>query len=131
MLYIRPIMDKGLQRELCERSGAIYDEDFFAYFASESNDCGETISRYLSILQFSINENARLETLTQMPNVDDEEAMIIMARAAMSFIYRDCGIQKLYASDNIDASIACKLSFDQDKSIDLEGFFKSPCHYNK
>lgn len=132
MLYIRPIMDKTLQKELCERSGAIYNEDFFAYFASESADCGETIDRYLGILQFSINKSAKLETITQMPGIDDEEAMIIMARAAMSFIYRDCGIERLYVSERIDFELAEKLGFDKSNGVmDLESFFKSPCQYGK
>lgn len=132
MLYIRPIMDKALQKDLCEKSGAVYDADFFAYFASESGDCGETIDRYLCVLQFSIDKNARLETISQLPGIKDEEAEIITARAAMSFVYRDCGVRFIYASDKIAPELAEKLGFDKaDRRIDLQRFFEAPCHYKK
>ena len=126
-------MDKSLQKCLCDKSGVVYNEDFMAYFAAESEDCGETIKQFLGILQFSIEKEPRIESISQMPGVDDEEAMIIMGRAVMSFLYRDCGFTILRCADRLDEALLKKIGFREvngEKIIDLARFFESPCHYN-
>ncbi len=134
MLYIKPIMDKNLQRCLCEKAGIEYNDDFMAYFAAESDDCGETIKRYLGILQFSIEKDPKLESVAQMPGVDDEEAMIIMGRAVMSFLFRDCGFDIFRCGCDLNTDLLKKIGFRADNgemTIDLAHFFDAPCRYDK
>ena len=77
------------------------------------------------------DNNGYIDNLTYAPNVTDWEAMIIMLRAAMSFMYR-CGIQLVYLSADTDEEILKKSGFlknnDGQYYIDVQKFYGSSCH---
>lgn len=135
MLIVRPIQDKRIQEELCKKAGVRYHSEAMAYFAAESEDLGTTLKTLLGVLQFDIGkESAVLYSAAKMPDTDDDEAMIIMGRAAMSFMHRTCGAKKLISCGETDERLLKMFGFirkDGTYSVDLEEFFKSPCKYNE
>lgn len=86
MLTIQPIQSKDEQEDICRRCGALYLPASFAYSA--------TVDGILTgVCQFSLRSgDAVLTTLQCAPNLADDEALLIMAHAAISFAER-CGAQ--------------------------------------
>lgn len=130
MLIIKPIQDKTLQEKFCALCNIPYRADMLAYFAADGDD--ETLEpiRLLGICQFSAG--GTISDLAPVPGVDDEEALQIMAKATMSFIYR-CGCKLVSLSPNACAdTLAWKLGFQKDTggtfSADLEKIYASSCH---
>lgn len=124
MLTVLPIQEKEIQKELCEKCGAPYIESAFAYRADDG--------KFIGICQFHFKDNnGYIDNLTYAPNVSDWEAMIIMLRTSMSFMYR-CGIQLIYLSNNTDEEILKKSGFlrnnDGQYYIDVQKFYSSSCH---
>lgn len=134
MLIIRPVRDKSFQEDLCKIAHVKYDSEMFAYFAANSDDLGDTFTSFIGLIQFDIDsEGGKLISVDMMPNVDDMEAMIIMGRSLMCFLYRDLSVKTLYAAPNIDSKYIKAFGLrekDGIYSIDLEDFYKSPCKYN-
>ncbi len=134
MLIVRPVKDKKFQEELCKIANVPYDAAAFAYLAANTDDIGESYSSYIGLIQFDIDaQGAELLSVSMMPNVDDMEAMIIMGRSLMCFLYRDLHLKTLRASNKVDGKY-CKAFGLREKdgifSIDLEDFYASPCKYN-
>ncbi len=103
MLTVLPIQSKETQRELCEICCASYNENAFAYRADDGD--------FIGICQFYFKDNnGYIENLTYAPNVSDWEAMIIMLRASMSFMYR-CGINLVYLSNSTDEDLLKRSGF--------------------
>ena len=134
MLIVRPVRDKKLQEELCKIANAKYDAAALAYLAANSDDLGDTYTSFIGLVQFDIDtEGAILTTVDMMPGVDDMEAMIIMGRSLMCFLYRDLHIKALRAAEGVDAKYSSAFGLrntDGTYRIDLEDFYKSPCKYN-
>ena len=128
MLTIKPIQDKNEQEKLCQICGVLFNYNSLAYRA----DDGE----FIGVCQFYFDsEKAYIENLAYAPNMKDTEAMIIMLRAAMNFLFR-CGIEHAYLIDaSIDDDILKMSAFSKDENdvlyINLKKFYISPCHYNK
>lgn len=136
MLVIRPIQDKEYQKELCEKANIEYFQGSMAYVAGLSDDLGDSLSTEIGVLQFDIKGDfAELMPTASLPGIDDTEAMIIMERAAITFIYRNLGIKKLVAkTENTSEELIKAFGIpekDGHYEIDLELFFKSPCHFGK
>lgn len=126
MLSVIPIQDKNMQKELCELCGAEYSVNSFAYRADDG--------RFLGICQFSFeNGCGKINALKTAPDVKDDEAMIIMLRAAMNFMFR-CGIELSEFADNAAPNELLEISgYRKDErgiySVNLKKFYISPCHY--
>lgn len=127
MLSVLPIQDKNIQKELCELCNVAFDANSFAYRADDGG--------FLGICQFRfISETGEINGFKYAPDICDNEAMIIMLRAAMNFMHR-CGLKKsIFTADNISAPLIELSSFKKEDSglysIDLDKFYISPCHYN-
>ena len=127
MLTVLPIQSKETQKELCSLCGATYNLEAFAYRADDGD--------FIGICQFKFsNNNGYISALAYAPNVSDWEAMIIMLRAAMNFMYR-CGIQICYFEKD---AIVCnellkKSGFLKDENdnyyIDIVKFYTGSCHH--
>ena len=129
MLIIKPIQDKALQEKFCALCNIPYRADTLAYFAADGDDETHEPVRLLGICQFSAG--GTLNDLAPVPGVDDEEALQIMAKASMSFIYR-CGCKLLrLVPDACPEALALKLGFrkndDGTLTADLEKMYGS-CH---
>ena len=132
MLVIKPIQDKAVQRKLVEACGGTYDETAFAYCAKDCEDDGETLRHLIGVCQFTLlRGKGVIQHLRAFPNVEDDEALMIMCRAAMSFLFRCAAETAEFCEDN--PALAEKLDFladaDGRRIIDLKRFYGSPCHY--
>lgn len=134
MFAVKPLEDKNVQRELCALLNTEYMPDSLAYFAADLNDDGSAILGIIGILQFKMSEESG-EILTLIPAIgkEDDEAMIIMERAAMSFMWRS-GIKKMTMKETAGPDVVLSRSGLQKKNgeyfVDLDVFFESPCHFN-
>lgn len=133
MLVIKPIQDKNLQKELVTLCGGTYKENALAYAAHECEDDGETIRFPIGVCQFTLaGKEGVIDTLRPCPNIDDEEAMMIMTRACTAFLFR-CGFTTaVVLSGGADASLLTKLGFttaeDGTARLDVLKYYTSPCH---
>ena len=128
MLHIIPIQSKDEQRSLAEAFGERYDERALAYLAAEEADCGE--SRAIGFVQFTLGERADVLCLREAKDSNDAEAMMILARAAFSFVHR-IGVGEVAAAKGaIDEKLARTLGMTDDGeawSLDLARYFALPC----
>lgn len=133
MLLVKPVIDKSVQLSLCELCGVLFNDDAYAYFAADTNEDATKINHIIGICQFSMHNGENIITdLSYAPQTEDEEAMIIMARTVMNFMYR-CEVAKVYISSNVDEKLIQKLGFkkeDGNFELDLNEFYKSPCRFN-
>ena len=123
MLTVLPIQSKDTQKELCTFCGVDFIENAFAYRA----DDGE----FIGICQFYFKENnGYIKNLTYAPNVNDWEAMIIMLRASMSFMYR-CGIELVYLDNCTNEDLINRSGFLKDEKgnyyINVQKFYGGSC----
>ena len=125
MLTVLPIQSKDEQRELCQLCGVDFIENAFAYKADDNG--------FIGVCQFTFeNDIGYVKHLSYAPGANDNEAMIIMLRAAMSFIYR-CGIDNCYLDKNGTTEQLLKVSGFRanDKGeyfMSLEWFYNTPCN---
>jgi len=124
MLTVLPIQSKETQKELCEICGVTYNPVAFAYRADDDG--------FIGICQFKFsNNNGFIDALSYAPNVSDWEAMIIMLRAAMNFMYR-CGIQVVYLNNSTNEELLKKSGFSKNDNgeyyIDVQKFYGSHFH---
>lgn len=131
MLLIKPIEDKKMQEAVCAACGAAFRPDCLAYFAAEGDDKTFEPTALLGVCQFSTA--GYIADLKPAKNALDEEALQIMARTAMNFMYRcECKTAELLpgACSN---DLADKLCFlpgkDGKRALDLALYYESPCHY--
>ena len=137
MLIIRKVLDYNLKEELCKECCVPSYENSMAYLAIESDTPEAYEYEKLALLQFSLKGTvAYISQITTFPNIVDNEALIIMSRAAMEFIYRAMGFNILKIEDNpYTMKILIEtLGFRRDEngvySIDLAKFFEEPCKFN-
>ena len=135
MFAVKPLQNKDVQKELCALIGTEYIPDSLAYFAADLNEDGSCVVAVIGILQFRMDgTEAEILTLAPAFGKEDDEAMIIMERAAMSFMWRS-GIKRMIMKES--AGPECVLSRsglprkDGSYYVDLDLFFCSPCHFNK
>ena len=136
MLIIRKVLDRALQKDLCEGCGVRYLENAMAYYAVESDDPNGTNAKNLALLQFTIGPGgAKFENITAFPDVNDPEAMILISRTAMEFLNAACRIEHLQIEKGAAEEILIKtLGFKKREGLDvydinLEEFYRSPCDY--
>ena len=135
MFAVKPLQDKELQKELCHLIGAEYIEDSLAYFAADIADDHTALLGLIGILQFTMNDElGEILSLIPYAGKEDDEALIIMERAAMSFMWRS-GIKKMIMKESAGPKSVLSRSGLPFKDgiyyVDLDLFFASPCHFNK
>ena len=136
MLVIKPIQEKDVQKKLAEKCGCKYEESAFAYAARECESDGETVKYTIGICQFTLcNGEGQIISIRTVPGVEDDEALMIMTRTVMNFMFR-CEVPVAeMLPDAADDALKDKLGFvlgkDGRRTIDLALFYESPCHYNE
>ncbi len=124
MLTVLPIQSKIEQEQLCKVCGIEFYENAFAYRADDGD--------FIGICQFTFeNDCGYIKHLAYAPNVEDNEAMIIMLRATMSFMNR-CGLVNSYIDENGTTPTLLKISgYKLDSNgkyyMDLDKFYNTPC----
>ena len=133
MLAIKPIEDKSVQQALVADCGGTYNPRDFAYILNECTDDGETVLRTLGACQFGMKEGRGIISLLRtLPGIEDEEALMIAARAAAYFLFR-CEIRHVsFTEGAADTELMCKLGFapntDGLMELDLLKYYTTPCH---
>ena len=129
MLHIIPIQSKDEQRRVAETFGESFDERAFAYLAVEEGEDGER--KPLGFMQFTLGcASAEVLCLREAAGCDDLEAMIILARAAFSFIHRiglaSVSMKKSAVGDRL-ADALCLTGSGDVLRLDLMRYFAAPC----
>ena len=126
MLTVLPIQTKKEQEELCSLCKIEFIENAFAYRADDGN--------FIGICQFNFeNDCGYIKNLSYAENADDTEAMIIMLRAAMSFMHR-CGIVDSYFEAGATTPQLLKISGYKETEdgkyyLNLDKFYNTPCSH--
>ncbi len=130
MFIVRAIQDKELQRSLCESLGADYCENALAYFAADLCEDCESIAEYIGICQFIMQGDGEIVSFSSYEDRYEDEAMIVMLRAVMSFMHR-CGVKYCFLNENAaPRELAQKSGFIYSSGtygMDLEKFYSSKC----
>ena len=127
MLTVKPIQTKEEQKELAAICNVKFDHSSFAYRADEDDGL-------IGICQFAFENNmGYIKNLAYAPARNDTEAMIIMLRTAMNFMFR-CGIERSCimagaTSEQLASLSGYKKGEDGNLYIDLKLFYDSPCKY--
>lgn len=131
MLIVKPVNNKLFQNELCDLCNVKFIENSLAYYAAEWSISEDKLDYYIGICQFTIfNDTGRIINLREKENVKDDEAMIIMLRACLSFMYRS-GLKNAYieaSENNINVINTLKIPcVNGGFQVDLEKLFNRSC----
>lgn len=135
MFQVQPVRSKELQNGLCAVLGCEYLEECAAFYAGELSDDASTITSIISLCQFTFSpEKAVIKNITAAPGSEEDEAVFIMVRAVMNWCWK-ADIPVIEAEPGCSSpEYIKKLGFrmtDGALIIDLDRFYKSPCHYSK
>ncbi len=134
MFVVRPIQDKEIQKAVCAELEAPYYENALAFFAADLKEDNTTIDCFISICQFYFKGDAEIINLSASHGREEDEAVIVMLRAAMSFMHR-CGVKELSFAEGATNEHWLKKSgfpkIDGIYKIDLEKFYSAPCKYSE
>lgn len=123
MLEVKTIQSKEEQKRLCILCGIEYNADSLAYSAFED-------VTFIGIIQFAIHGKIGIiYNIVLCPDIDDNEALFIMGRAAMNFIDL-CKITDVYFEDkniNLGNILGFKQNTEGRYYINIEGFFATSC----
>ena len=124
MLTVKPIQSKKEQEELCALCSCEYLEEALCYRADDGD--------FIGICQLLLkNGCGYIKNLAYAPSKDDWEAMIIMLRAAMNFMYR-CGIEHSYLSEDTSETLIKFSGYRRNEDgllyLNLNKFYNTPCH---
>lgn len=127
MLIIKPIQDKALQEELCQKCDITYKADLLAYGAWVSDE-------FVGICQFRMGNEGLIADLAKAVGTDDGEAMFIMGRQTMNYMDLH-GTHVSYFEGDCPEDFIKWLGFRRNDEgrwyLDLATFFKSPCSSEK
>ncbi len=134
MLAVKPVPEAELAAGLCELTGIPYDPQAYTYFAADVNEDGTKINHIIGVCTFIMRGGInRIECLREAAGIEDEEAMIIMARTVMNFMYR-CEAEDVTVNEaGVTHDMIKKLGFrekDGKYTINLKKFYISPCKYD-
>lgn len=134
MFQVQPIRDRKLQADMAQLLGCPFFEDTYAFFAGEiAEDC-TTVTSLIALCQFTYRpEEAVIKSIAFPPACEQDEAVFILARTVMNFVYRAdiplISIEKDAAPEAFIKSLGFREK-DGKLTIDLKKFYRSPCHYN-
>ena len=133
MFQVQPLRDRKLQEEMSALLGCPFFESTFAFFAGEmAEDCA-TVTSLIGMCQFTYNPTLPvIKSIAYAPECEKDEAVIILVRAVMNFMYRADIPEVAIEADAAPAEFIKSLGFrerDGILKIDLKKFYRSPCHY--
>ena len=133
MLAVRPVPEIKTAKELCLLCGADHNDGDFTYFASDVNDDATKINYIIGVCTFAIKgDTGVIKSLENAAGIEDDEAMIIMARTVMNFMYR-CEVLFVTVDENtVSKEMTEKLGFPKVADgyrINLADFYASQCKY--
>lgn len=134
MFVVRAAQDKELQKYICAVLKSEYKENALAFYAADLKENMIDIESYISVCQFYLSGDGEIVDLTAADGREEDEAVVVMLRAVMSFMHR-CGVKNAYFTDGATNEWWLKksgfLCRDGRYSMDLELFYTSPCKYSE
>lgn len=135
MFQVQPVRDRKLQSDIAAILGCEFFENTFAFFAGEMTDDATTITSIIGMCQFTYApDSSVIKSISYAPGCENDEAVIILVRTVMNFIYRaeipTIFIEETAAPLEFIKSLGFRKGDDGAWSIDLKKFYRSPCHYN-
>lgn len=133
MFQVQPVRSRELQAQIADVLQCSFHPDTYAFFAGELAEDNATITSLIGMCQFTYApEKAVIKSIAFPESCAKDEAVFIMVRTVMNFVYR-AGIPAIFADDNAaDEAFIKALGFrkqDDEWKIDLKKFYRSPCHY--
>ena len=136
MFQVQPVRSRELQKQIADAIGCPFFDNTYAFFAGELSDDATQITALLGLCQFTYApEEAVIQSIAAMPGSEDDEAITVMVRAVMAFL-NHAEIPYVFAEETAASpAYLKKLGFrpvkdDGRLGIDLDKFYRSPCHYN-
>ena len=133
MFQVQPVRSRELQAQIADVLQCKFHPDTYAFFAGELDADNTTITSLIGMCQFTYTpEKAAIKSIAFPEACAKDEAVFIMVRTVMNFIYR-AGIPVISAEDDAAHETFIKsLGFRKQEGewqIDLKKFYRSPCHY--
>ena len=123
MFEVQPVRSKELQSQIAALLGCEFRSDTYAFFAGELDSDCTTVTSVIALCQF-----------TYAPGCERDEAVVILVRTVMNFVYRAgipvIGFDKNAAEDSFIRALGFR-EVDGKYEIDLKKFYISPCGYGK
>jgi hypothetical protein len=133
MFQVQPIRDRKLQEDISSLLGCPFFEDTYAFFAGEMAEDYRTVTSVIAMCQFNLDpQTAVIKSIAYAPGCEKDEAVIILVRTVMNFMYRADIPEVSIEPDAADADFIKMLGFREKNGslkIDLKKFYRSPCHY--
>ena len=134
MFQVQPLRDRKLQSEMAALLSCPFFENTYAFFAGEMAEDFTTVTALIAMCQFSYApDEAVIRSVAFAPGSEEDEAVFILVRTVMNFVYRAdiplISIDKDAAPEAFIRSLGFRET-DGKLSIDLKKFYRSPCHYN-
>ena len=133
MFQVQPLRDRKLQEDMSALLGCPYFENTYAFFAGEMADDYATVTSLIGMCQFTFDPQlAVIKSIAYAPECEKDEAVIILVRTVMNFMYRAEIPEVAIEPDAAPAEFIRSLGFrerDGVLKIDLKKFYRSPCHY--
>ena len=135
MFEVQPVRSKELQSQIAALLGCEFRSDTYAFFAGELGPDCTTVTSVIALCQFTYTpERADIVTLSFAPGCEHDEAVVILVRTVMNFVYRAgipvIGFDKNAAEDKYIRALGFR-AVDGAYEIDLKKFYISPCGYGK
>ena len=132
MFVVRPVQLKDEQKYICDNLGAEFYKNALSFYAADLAEDNTTIETYIGICQFYFMGDAEIVGFFAAEGREDDEAVIVMLRAAMSFMHR-CGAKTARFANGAASEFWLKKSGfllkDGIYSIDLEKFYTAKCNH--
>ena len=135
MIQVQPVRSRELQELLAREIGCPFYENTFAFYAGELSDDAARVTSLIALCQFTYApEEAVIRSVAATPGSEDDEAVTVLVRAVMAVLNR-AEIPAVYIDEGAaDPESVRKWSFrrteDGRLGIDLDKFYRSPCHYD-
>ena len=134
MFIVRPIQIKEEQKMICDVLECEYFENSLAFYSADLKSDNTTIDSYIGICQFYFSGEAEIVSFFACDGRENDEAVIVMLRAAMSFMHR-CGVKIVRFKKGAATDFWLKKSGfifkDGSYSMDLERFYASTCNHGE
>lgn len=134
MFQVQPVRSKELQSQIADAIGCPYFENTYAFYAGELTDDATAITSLIGLCQFTFDpEKCVIRSIAAAPGCEKDEAVFIMVRTVMNWIYRAeipfVAVETTAAPMDYIKSLGFR-EVGGEWVIDLEKFYRSPCHYN-
>ncbi len=133
MFQVQPVRSPELQSQLAALLKCNYFDNTYAFFAGELDEDCTTITSLIGLCQFTLSpEKSTIKSFSYAPDCEKDEAVVILMRTVMNFIYRAEVPLLTIDSSAADINYIKQLGFreiDGEWQIDLKKFYISPCRY--